>query len=402
MDATKRLPTAFGSRGRLIGLCMAAVLVLCGAVGAPNAGAKKLPGKVYMAMGDSLAFGYTQQVYNKLRKYENAQKHEPEPEAAQGFHRGYANVYVHALAAEALTAKTARFGPKRLENLGCPRETTSSLIGDGPAAEVLGSLPEPASGEAPCLYEQEWLDEAASWKQAGENASGSGGPLHLNYFNFDSQVEESQLEEALRRIASGKGDDAIGMLTLDIGDSDVQRLIATCEQSAPTSVAECLSDHAEATIATIATNVSDIVYALRNAATLFPARDGYVDYTGPIIFVTGFNPYGIVKDAAEGGTGEVVPGSNELTAQVTSAEQTALAGEPNLCVTNLQPEFNPGYGEPADEMLEAKRLKEWTNMANPKVSHHHKDGPDPDTTPAGGSEIATLMEKQCPYNVVSG
>ncbi len=181
------------------------------------------------------------------------------------------------------------------------------------------------------------------------------------------------------------------MLTLDVGSSDEQHLIESCEENQPDEVAECLSAHSSAFIQTVKANVADTVYALRNAATVFPPSDEYVDYTGPITFVEAFDPYGHRTKSAE------VPGSNELTAELNAAEKTALESEPNVCIANLQPEFNPGYGHPADEGAEATRLREWTNMENEKSSRKHKNGPDPSPTKTGYRKIAEIMKTDCPY-----
>ena len=56
---------SFRSRGRLIGCCMALVL-LASALLASSASAKKpvLNPTQYLALGDSLAFGYTQEKFN--------------------------------------------------------------------------------------------------------------------------------------------------------------------------------------------------------------------------------------------------------------------------------------------------------------------------------------------------
>ncbi len=193
MDAIKGLSTAFRSRGRLIGLCMASALVLA-AHGAPTASARKPPKRIYVALGDSLAFGYSQESYNRLRVHENRKTHEAEPEIAIGFQHGYVNYYLRPLNEEAhelpeSNPARALFSNASLRDFGCPRETSASLIGNGPVGEAMESLPEPATTEAPCAYETEWLQEKELWKETRENASGNGGPLHLNLYHDAPHVE---------------------------------------------------------------------------------------------------------------------------------------------------------------------------------------------------------------------
>ena len=141
-------------RGRLIG-CVVALVALSAMVMPTLASAAKKappPTSTYLALGDSLAFGYSQQLYN-----EGQSKGDP----AQGFENGYANDYLMKL----------KNKEEQLTNDGCPGETTESLIGNNP--ELLGGLnaglkaqfeaeggkPEeyvPVTGESPCAYGYAW------------------------------------------------------------------------------------------------------------------------------------------------------------------------------------------------------------------------------------------------------
>ncbi|HTR90020.1 MAG TPA: hypothetical protein VMG62_07930, partial [Solirubrobacteraceae bacterium] len=170
MQATHGLAVSFRSRARLIG-CSLALVVLTALALAPAAGAAKTPKEeTYLAMGDSLAFGYSQQLYN-----ENESAGDP----ASAFEAGYANDYLAYI-----TAHHAYAGTK-LVNDGCPGETTESLIGSnatligGLNAALAGKIPVPVKGESPCAYQEGWN---------AFHTNGIGGPLHNPY------VGHSQLE----------------------------------------------------------------------------------------------------------------------------------------------------------------------------------------------------------------
>src|SRR5450759_5293463 len=62
MQATNGSAVSVRSRGRLIGCCMALVMALGAVVLAPAANAATPP-PTYLALGDSLAFGYTQEKF---------------------------------------------------------------------------------------------------------------------------------------------------------------------------------------------------------------------------------------------------------------------------------------------------------------------------------------------------
>src|ERR1700712_3390948 len=121
-------------RGRLIGCCIALALAVSAMVLAPVASAAvKPPTTTYVAAGDSLAFGYTQE-----KSEENAPN---EPPAY--FETGYASEFAKLLRSK------AGGGDKGLvlANNGCPGETTDSFFGTGP----LGKAVDP-TGTSACPY----------------------------------------------------------------------------------------------------------------------------------------------------------------------------------------------------------------------------------------------------------
>jgi len=66
MQAMHGLAVSVRARGRLIGCCTALAVVIAALAGASSASAVKLPIKqTYLATGDSLAFGYSSQLYHQ-------------------------------------------------------------------------------------------------------------------------------------------------------------------------------------------------------------------------------------------------------------------------------------------------------------------------------------------------
>jgi len=182
---------------RLAG-CVAALAALS-AMTLPSVAAAKPPKirMTYLSLGDSLAFGYSTQVFNE---------HLAEGDPATFFEHGYSDDYFAKVNA-------AKGGKVQLVNDGCPGETTESLIGNNAALlteineEVEGKVNEPVTGEAPCAYQA------------------AGLPLHHPYNG------KSQLESALETIASTKAErKPVTGITLDIGSNDTLHFIAKIEK----------------------------------------------------------------------------------------------------------------------------------------------------------------------------
>jgi hypothetical protein len=177
---------------RLAG-CVAALAALS-AMTLPSIAAARAPKvrNTYLSLGDSLAFGYSTQVFNE---------HLAEGDPATFFEHGYTDDYF------------AKLGPKvQLVNDGCPGETTESLIGDNSAllneinSREAGKINEPVTGEAPCAYQE------------------AGLPLHHPYKG------KSQLESALETLASTAAEHKpVKGITLDIGSNDQLHFIGKIE-----------------------------------------------------------------------------------------------------------------------------------------------------------------------------
>jgi hypothetical protein len=146
----------FRSRGRLIGCCLVLALALATALSMPSMARAQTAHK-YLALGDSLAFGYS------LGQYHIGEEKGFEDPAL--FNKGYVNAYYKNLVAQATKLGQGVV----LQNNGCPGETSGSLIGTDPT--VVGTLNfalkefqkehglPPVKGENQSKVEQEKLDK---------------------------------------------------------------------------------------------------------------------------------------------------------------------------------------------------------------------------------------------------
>jgi uncharacterized Fe-S cluster-containing radical SAM superfamily protein len=203
---------------RLLGI-VAALAALAAMTMTSVASAAK-PGKIkrtYVALGDSLAFGYSQEGFNNNFPGEN-------PAA---FENGYANEYLKK-------TNEAHPGMFQLVNYGCPGETTGSLIGNNPTfikelnEKAKKSVQEPITGEAACAYHK------------------AGFPLHNEY-----GAGESQLESTLKTIKSEKeAKTPVSAISLDIGANDelheVAKATAEAEAQVTAKVTAIVTPQAEA------------------------------------------------------------------------------------------------------------------------------------------------------------
>jgi hypothetical protein len=348
---------------------MAIALVLSALGLASTASAAKPSRQGYLAIGDSLAFGYSQQLFNEnLATGEN-------PEA---FTHGYVDDYRNQL------------GKVALFNDGCPGETSDSMIGNGPLATVMAEQLG-TSGEAPCAYHYV-----------------NGLPLHNEYGE-----NRSQLENALGEIKHHAGTSAVSITTisLNIGANDELHQIKKCEAEVKhefetegkskygltpeQATQNCLLFNLGPLVKHILTNIAGALDVIRqgslfcvNAATSCPASQKGVNYTGKIIVQGGYDPYGAVFTPGV----ELLPKSNQLAAFVNFDEAKAVAAF-GACYANPQPRFNPTIvGEPAEE---PSRLQAFTNMANFSEFEGKKNGPDIHPTPLGYEELANIMHADC-------
>ncbi len=156
----------------------------------------------YLALGDSLAFGYSQAKFNSLY---------PE-ESPADYNTGYVDDF----------ARVLKLGDPSLQvvNDGCPGETTESLI------------------DGPCEYQLSFS-------------------LHHPYVGG---IHSSQLSDALAYLQANPG--RVNPITIDIGANDALGVIeGTCKLEAT-----CIGEHAPALFAHIAANLGLILGELRGAA----------------------------------------------------------------------------------------------------------------------------------------
>jgi len=279
MSAKNGLTRSF----RLIG-CLAAVALVLSALFASVASAKKVPPTnktTYIAMGDSVSYGYSEE------KFDLNFPAEP----ASAFNGGLVDI---------LGAKLAKKEAKEnnlleTKNLSCPGEASVGLIGEGPIAENLISKSGEThftKGEKPC-----------GWFTTNKF------PRHVEYGTI------SQLEEAVALITAGKevGGAPVKDITFQIGSNDELHKIAECSSPAYLSAhsfgsfTECLLVEAKNTLfPTIVNNLGLIVSVLRGAG-----------YEGPIAILGFYNPQTFQ-----------VAGSDSLQKQLNEAvEATIGAGK---------------------------------------------------------------------------
>jgi lysophospholipase L1-like esterase len=294
---------------RLIGCCTAAVLLVM-ALLATSASASK-PETHYIGLGDSLAFGYTQQKFEENFPTEN-------PEA---FEEGYVTLLgkkLHKLEKEAGNKLTT-------VNLGCPGEVTDGLIGHNPA---LGG----GSGEEfnPCSYHNV-----------------NGFPLHFEHGS------SSQLEAALGIVSANPS--ATKVVTINIGSNDELKIVHLCEnpsyvaEQGYESLNECIAEEAGedghyypgGAFHHIIANTGDAIGVLRAAG-----------YAGPVAVLGFYNPQTFI-----------LPGSDLLQEILNEFFEKAIANEelgPGVVYANPFPVINPQ----GNETLEHEAICKYTEMCN--------------------------------------
>ncbi len=229
------MSVSYRIRARLL-VCLAAMATLGALAFAPAAGATKV-GATYLALGDSLAYGYHQAQF--LGEYPNIDP--------ASFDEGYVDDFGATLKA---------FNPGlEIINDGCPGETTETFM-DGPGAPYTGAYC--AGGPTGTPFPYVWLHHPYSGN--------------------------SQLADALATLKSNPN---VSPITLDIGSNDVlQFLEHTCGFPAKYT---CTEAQVTAEYLKIQANVSSILTQLRAAAP-----------KAQIILVGAYNPYPTLLPAPGG------------------------------------------------------------------------------------------------------
>ena len=356
----------FRSRKRSIGgsLALAVALVACAALAlAPAAGARSgSPVSTYLALGDSISFGYSEQVFNE--NFPN--------EAPSFFEEGFTDAFAQHLSRPSEVGKGLT-----LINDGCPGETSNGLIGENPAlggkasTEPAGHNPQGLGDYHPCAY---------------NNVDGL--PLH-NSLSVGGQ-SISQLEDALSILKEGKPAHPVKAITLNIGSNDELAAITQCKNEVAeefkttgkskygatpeAAVAACIKVSSETITAPhILANIADILGVLDSTAT------GAGHYTGPIILVGFYNPDALI-----------LPGSDALQKGLNEAvEADILPHFPNVTFANPFPVFNRGR-KPAREQAS---ICKYTEMCNPKVPGGSMDNGDIHPSPLGYEVLGRLVNQ---------
>jgi lysophospholipase L1-like esterase len=321
------------AKARLIGCCMAAVLIISAAL-ATTASAKKTP-TTYVGLGDSLAFGYTQQKFEENFPTEN-------PEA---FEEGYVTRLGKKL------AKLEKEAGNKLStvNLGCPGELSDGLIGHN---EAFGGGP--GAEFNPCAYHNV-----------------TGFPLHFEHGS------SSQLEAAFGVVSANPS--ATKVVTINIGSNDELKIVSLCENPAYVaeqgyeSLFECIGTEAGeeghfysgGLFKHIITNIGQTIGVLRSTG-----------YTGPAAVLGFYNPQSFI-----------LPGSDALQELLNSfTEQVISNGElgPGVVYANPFPIVNPqGNAE-----LEHETICKYTEMCNPHdIEVNNKKQEEKGETPRNEGDI---------------
>jgi lysophospholipase L1-like esterase len=350
------------SKGRLIGSCMALVLALTALVLAPaGASASTKPAQpattTYLALGDSISFGYTEERFNS---------HLPTV-SPSFFEEGVANDFAKDL------AKSSEIGKGiRIVNDACPGETSNGLIGENPELGGEASTESYAEIEAPHGFQG--LGDWHPCKYTFRNHL----PLHNGgYFNPATAGEVSQLEEAVETIKGSTS--PVKAITLNIGSNDELAGITKCEDEhaaeGSLAVLLCIKNESEKVL---------VPHILKNIGDTIGVLDAE-GYTGPIVLMGFYNPDALVLN----GSDELQEGTNSAVEHVLIPELESK-GIHNVTYANPFPVFNKGAGDAAKEQ---KSICKYTEMCNPNDPGGSADDGDIHPTVTGYKALAKLVNE---------
>jgi lysophospholipase L1-like esterase len=329
--------------------------------GGPNPGNNRTV-STYLALGDSISFGYSEQVFDE---------NDPN-ESPSYFEEGFTNDFAQDLARpwEAGRGLT-------LVNDACPGETSNGLIGENPAlggkasTEPAGHDPQGLGDYHPCAY---------------NNVDGL--PLHNSLSVAGQSI--SQLEDALSILKEGHPAHPVRAITLNIGSNDELAAIKQCEDevteeftktgkskygaSPAAAGAACIKESSEKVTAPhILANIGDILGVLDSSAP------GGGHYTGPIVLLGFYNPDALV-----------LPGSDALQEGLNAAiEADILPHFPNVTFANPFPVFNHGK-TPSQEQ---QSICTFTEMCNPVDPGGSSDDGDIHPSPLGYEVLGKLVNQ---------
>jgi lysophospholipase L1-like esterase len=300
--------------------------------------AKKAPlnPTAYVAIGDSLAFGYKEATFyaNQAANKSACEKFEQSAcEPASSFEPGYVGDFAKKLAG---VEKKAGNGLATI-NLGCPGETSGGVIGNGP----LGT----------------GLEELRAYKSEGAlHVSAPCGYQNVDGFPLKTELGgASELEYAVGLLEHGVN---ITAVTINIGSNDELASVAQCENPAYDaeqgfkSFVECLETEASEAgheypgglFTHILTNIGVDIGVLREYG-----------YKGPVVVLGFYNPQALV-----------LAGSDELQEALNAHLEGAVAGDaygPGVTVANPFDKFNYTPGKSAKK--QQQNLEKYTEYFNP-------------------------------------
>jgi lysophospholipase L1-like esterase len=349
-------------RGRLIGCCMALVLALSALVFAPTAGAVTHPTKTYLALGDSLAFGYTQ-----VKHTENAPGDSP-----AFFEKGYTNTYAKKVRGNKIEDNKAMVEV----NDGCPGETSKSFLGEGTNIG-LGTN---------CNYQ-------ALFTTFGPGTA--GGPLHNPY------PGKSQASNMLQILKGGSPAHPITAISLNIGANDELAGVSACkaevksdmetkgfsEQPKGSGENYTTSEIPGAINACVAGAAPGIFFTVnKNIETIVGKIYGEGGYTGKVVLVGFFNPFTFI-----------LPGSDALQKLFNEyLEANVVANNPGKVVfANPFVKFN---GTSEGSAAEQKKICTYTEMCNPTAIAENKAADEAKKTKEAGEGKTVIY----PFNPAEG
>lgn len=342
MSATNGSTVSFR---RLVGCCMALALLVSAmlATTATSAFAKtELKPTAYVAIGDSLAFGYKEATFyaNQAVNKSACEKFEQSAcEPASSFEPGYVGDFAKKLASVEKKAGNAL----ATINLGCPGETSGGVIGNG----ELGT----------------GLEELRAYKSEGAlHVSAPCGYQNVDGFPLKTELGgASELEYAVGLLEHGVN---IKAVTINIGSNDELASVAECETPAYDaeqgfkSFVECLETEASEAghqypgglFTHILTNIGVDIGVLREYG-----------YAGPVVVLGFYNPQALV-----------LAGSDELQEALNAHLEGAVAGDaygPGVTVANPFDKFNYTPGKSAkDQQAHLEKFTEYFNPTDKKIN----------------------------------
>jgi hypothetical protein len=391
MQAMNGLVHGGRKRGRIVGSCVTLALALCGLVVGPAVANAET--QTYVAAGDSISFGYTQERFNV--NFPN--------EAPAYFEEGPVNVTAKMLSGAGQVGKGLV-----TVNTACPGETSNGFIGENPALGGETST-EPNGGEGGIQGPGDWHPCAYR--------SLKGLPLHYSLGN------KSQLEEILSVLKEGKPAHPVRLISLQIGANDELAALTKCAhevgfewgtkgespQYGGKSPAESFSNctgkkSATQTFPRILKNIGAALTAIDSVET------GGGHYTGAIVLQGFYNPDTFVRgDEACGFCS--LQGSDRLQRALNEEIELHIVKTgafPNLTFANPFPKVNvqsqkveqlETENKPTGKAGEAEQASicKYTEMCNPNVQAKGGTpaGKDGDIHPslAGAKLLGALVDK---------